>query len=294
MKKTPILLVLAIVLLNGCASVQPEILLTAEMVESPWQTPTSINSSTPEVPPTITSFPTPEKIKPTSTATTVFFVQGPGDIVCPILLYHRIEDLDTENPYVLGVEDFRKEMELLNERGYNTITVTQLVKAINFGEKLPERPVIISFDDGDISVFNNAFPIMKKLNFIGVGYLVGNYVGASGYMDAEQIQKLAKRGWEFGSHTQSHIDLSECKWCEYQVIQSKHNLEEMLGIRIETFAYPYGIITPKSLETVRNNYRGAMGLGVLTLQGPYNLFNLWRRPIDNGTTIEMFESYLPW
>ena len=218
---------------------------------------------------------------------------GPGDIICPILLYHRIDNLNTTNPYVIGIEDFRQHMQYLHDQGYHTISITQLAEAINFGADLPEKPIVLSFDDGDLSVFNNAYPIMKELGFTGVAYLVGNYVGADGYMNVDQIQTLAKHGWEMGSHTQGHADLSQCNKCAREIVDSKYYLAKKLDLEIESFAYPFGIKTDSAIAMVGQNYKAGVGLGVFTQQGPYNLYYLWRRPVDNGTTMEMFISFLP-
>lgn len=296
MKRSFPFLVIALVLLSGCGALLPSNRATGRATPPLAQTATNAPSPTASPLATQTPPPTPTSIPPTvaPTATTVLIMQGPGDILCPILLYHRVDDLEKTNPYVMPVEDFKDQMELLHQRGYNTITVTQLIKAINFGAPLPERPVVISFDDGDISVYKNAFPIMKELGFVGVGYLVGNYLDVDGYLSVAQVQKLARHGWEFGSHTQSHMDLGQCEGCEYQIVQSRQNLEKALGIKIESFAYPYGNTTTSAVNTVSRTYRGAVGISVLTVQRPSNLFFLWRRPIDHPTSIETFASYLPW
>ena len=254
------------------------------------------------LPPTYTPMPTatftptptltPTPLPPTATPTPVLVHVGPGDLICPIVLYHRIADMNTTNPYVLGIEDFRQQMEYLHQQGYQTITISQLVEALNFGADLPEKPIVITFDDGDITVIQNAFPIMQQYGFTGVAYLVGNYLNADGYMSTEQIQTLAKNGWQMGSHTQGHVDLSTCSGCKNEIIYSKDFLQKKLGLEIETFAYPFGVKTDHAVQVVSETYKSAVGLGVFVQQGPYNLYYLWRRPIDNGTTLDMFKSFL--
>ena len=246
--------------------------------------------------PTATFTPTPEPtatpVPPTATPTQVLVHTGPGDLYCPIILYHRIENMNTTNPYVFGIEDFRQQMQYLHDQGYQTITISQLTEAINFGADLPQKPIVITFDDGDVSVIKNAFPIMQDLGFKGVAFLVGNYVNADGYMNVDQISTLAKAGWEMGSHTQGHTDLSTCSGCTREIVNSKDYLEKKLGVPINSFAYPFGIKTDHAVKLVSETYKSAVGLGVFTKQGPYNIYYLWRRPIDNGTTMDMFISFL--
>ncbi len=259
-------------------------------------TATSFATVPPEVtatfPVTATSFAT---ITPVVTMPTAVFVkQGPGKIICPILLYHHIAISKTNNIYYVPPLEFRAQMQALKQWGYTSISPTLLAKAINFGAKLPERPVVISFDDGDLSVYTDAFPIMQEFGFTGVNYIVVNYIGMEGFMSVDQLKELAAAGWETGSHSMTHSDLTQNRRVEWEVVQSRHSLEELLGVKVETFAYPYGIKTVVSLGLVKDNYRAAMGLGSLVRQEPGNLFYLWRRPVDPGWDLHTFGSFLPW
>jgi peptidoglycan/xylan/chitin deacetylase (PgdA/CDA1 family) len=297
--KRAILLLLILFLLNACSAaalpvqvggkinpvlLQPAVATAQKITPKPSSTP--IPTATPtQIAPTQTPLPAP---------TLVLAKQGPGRIICPILLYHHIAIPDHQSPYYVTPQEFRDQMQALKNWGYASITVTQLIKAINFGDDLPTRPVIITFDDGDASVFSQAFPVMQEFGFIGVNYLVVNYVGADGYMSVDQLKTLAASGWETGSHSMTHADLTLSKRVEWEVVQSRHSLEEKLGVPIETFAYPFGKKTAESLKFATENYRGAMGLGASLGQEPNNLFYLWRRPVMLGWDLQTFGSYLPW
>jgi peptidoglycan/xylan/chitin deacetylase (PgdA/CDA1 family) len=221
-------------------------------------------------------------------------MQGPGEIICPILLYHRIAPPSYNDPYYVTPEEFRAQMQALKDWGYTTITATQLVNAINVGSMLPQRPVVISFDDGDNSVFSQAFPIMREFGFVGVNYLVSKYIGAEGYMSIEQINELGVAGWEIGSHSISHADLTTLEHPEWEIIQSQERLAKMFDWPINTFAYPFGKETYDIRIMVSRNYIAGMGLGVTVKQRPGILYYLSRRPVPLHTTIETFGTYLPW
>lgn len=285
-------LLILLFMLAGCGPGQGNVIALFMATPTPTNVPATA-TPIPSATPTFTPEPTATPVPPSATPTPVRVRTGPGEIICPILLYHRVDDLATSNPYVIGIQDFRQQMQYLHDNGYQTITVSELVAAINFGADLPEKPVVITFDDGDLSVYKNAYPIMVEYGFTGVAYLVGNYIGTSGYMDVDQLKALAKSGWEMGSHTQGHADLSNCRFCDQEIVYSKAYLAEKLGVEINTFAFPFGIKTKKAMETVIANYKGAVGLGVFLNQGGYNLYYLWRRPIDNGTDMGTFISYLP-
>ncbi|MDX9991960.1 MAG: polysaccharide deacetylase family protein [Anaerolineales bacterium] len=250
---------------------------------SPAPSATPSPTLTPTATPTITPSPTP-----------VLLFQGPGEVVCPILLYHRIDIPPFPNEYYVRPDNFRAQMEALRAWGYTPIPISLLVKAIKEGAFLPARPVVISFDDGDISVFTNAFPIMQEFGFTGINYLVGNRLKADGYMNAEQVQSLAAAGWEVGSHSMSHTDLTQTSFLWDEIVDSRTRLERELGLPVETFAYPFGVENDSAMRTVSTNYVAAVGLGAFLSQRPSNLYYLWRRPVDYGCDLETFGKYLPW
>jgi len=288
-------------LLSGCSA--PGVLaLFATPTPTPTITPTATQTFTPSPTPTETLTPSPSATpKPTVTPTPVLSFQGPGKVICPILLYHHIKvvpapvPVAAEGTYV-SPENFRAQMKAIKDWGYTPIPISLLIKAINFGAMLPDRPVVITFDDGDSTVYTVAFPIMKEYGFVGVNYIVGTYMGAEGFMNADQLKETIAAGWEVGSHTMTHANLTESPNVDWEIAQSKANLEAALGVKVETFSFPFGngYDTEDIMNKVRANYGGAVGLGVFTEQGPNNLYYLWRRATEYSWDIATFGSFLPW
>ncbi len=240
---------------------------------------------------------------PIITPTPWLIKQGPGKVVCPILLYHRIaipkggdaaKPGGIMSPYYVTPVEFRAQIQALKEWGYVTIPVFELVDAIKHGTKLPARPIIISFDDGDASVYSQAFPVMREYGFTGINYLVKNYIGAEGYLSVAQIKELSAAGWEVGSHSMTHSDLTTSSHLEFEIIKSKDVLEKMLDVKVQSFAYPFGMINAELRETVAQHYLAAMGLGVYVTQRPVDIHYLWRRPVEMGWDVQTFGSFLPW
>ena len=287
-------------LLTGCSA--PNVMaLFATQTPTPTNTPTVTATFTPLPTATLTPRPT-HTPRPTATATPQLTMQGPGKIICPILLYHHIKAVDlvpipevAQETYITP-ENFRAQMQALKDWGYTAIPITLLVKAINFGAPLPDRPVVITFDDGDISVYNTAFPIMKEFGFVGVNYIVGNRLSADGFINTAQLKETIAAGWEVGSHSMTHTDLTLSPNLDWEIHQSKADLETALGVKITTFAFPFGVgyDWDNIMNMVRGNYSAAVGLGVYTEQGPGNLFYLWRRPARYDWDIATFGSFLPW
>lgn len=218
-------------------------------------------------------------------------------MVVPILLYHHIgSSLQGDTVYYVSPEAFDRQMNLLYQWGYKTISVDLLSRAINEGAQLPPKPVILTFDDGSETTYTAALPILQRYGFTGVAYIVLNYVGVPRYMTVEQIRGLYAAGWEIGSHGLSHIDLTASpRKQEAEVSESRKRLEKLLGVPVTSFAYPFGVYDDDSLHYVHlSGYLAAMGLGRESLQGQRNLFYLYRQPVTGTADLEAFARLLPW
>lgn len=232
---------------------------------------------------------------PIPTATWIH--QGPDAVVVPILLYHRIDISPTNSRYYVSPDRFEKEMKLLHDWGYETITLDMLVRSINEGADLPPHPIIITFDDGHINVYTTAFPIMRKYGFTGVMYIIGTYMGTADYMDADQIKEMAAADWEVGSHSMRHLDMMTLDSSEqkYEIFQSRKLLEKKLGIPILSFAYPFGIYNFDIVDmTHAAGYTTGMGLGYSSDQDAGNILALQRRDVRGTYDVKQFAFFLPW
>jgi len=187
-------------------------------------------------------------------------------------------------------------MYLLHEWGYQTISIEMMIAAIQGGGLLPQRPIILTFDDGSESVYTTAWPITQKYGYTGTVYLVNNYVGAAHYLNIEEIQELYTAGWEVGSHSITHTDLTiETADQEKEIIESRLRLQRQLNVPVLTFAYPFGAYNEDSVYFVQYaGYIGAVGLGPKITQGNKNLYYLYRRGIEGNYDIRTFASFLPW
>ncbi len=253
--------------------------------------------------PTITPTPLPATATPTitptplPTATPTWQPHPKGEYVyAPILLYHHILDGDTLNRYNVSTDMFNAQMQALQMWGYTSITISQLADVIRNGGELPEKPVLITFDDGDIDVYQNAYPIMERYGMVGTFYIVANRIGSDQFVNADQIKQMHASGWEIGSHGYSHRDMSaDHDAIEAEGYKAKKLLEEKLGIPINSFAYPYGgWDATVAGYTAGYGYSSGAGLGNSYIHDPSTLYYLSRREVWGTADMNVFSNLLPW
>jgi peptidoglycan/xylan/chitin deacetylase (PgdA/CDA1 family) len=216
----------------------------------------------------------------------------------PILLYHHIGLPDKPNPYYVSPEAFRLQMESLDAWGYTPITMALFAEVLVGGGRLPERPVVITFDDGFRDVYQNAFPVMQALGFPGVFYLISSQVDSGPHVRVAELEELAAAGWEFGNHSASHRSLIEgysAKLVQAEIVQSRLDLEELLGVPIRTFSFPYGLASAalrQQLEEV--GYLAAVGVGATWVHNARSIFFLGRSEVRGDFDLADFAALLPY
>jgi peptidoglycan/xylan/chitin deacetylase (PgdA/CDA1 family) len=288
------LILLTIVLISGCG------ISDSHATPSGLSTETFTLTSLPPTPDPPTETPLPTQTATATVTPTPTWIFQSGAITCPILLYHRIAEPPLPNSiaaqYYTPPVDFQWQMQALKDWGYTTIPISLLVTAIIKGAPLPPRPVVISFDDGYESVYKNAYPTMQAQEFTGVLYLVGNYIGAQDYMDINQIQEMTGNGWEIGSHSMTHPDLrTDHDQITFEGGQSKGLLSSEIGVKVQTFAYPFGGSDSFVFNKIAEyGYIAAVGLGTQFIHGTDTLYYLSRIEIQNGTDLTAFAALLPW
>lgn len=185
----------------------------------------------------------------------------------PILMYHVIgDDNGPMQELFVSPAVFRQQMEYLEEQGYHTITLKQLYQHWTQGQPLPPNPIVLTFDDGYRSVYEHAYPIMQQHGFVGVLFIYVNKFNYANSMTVEQLKELLEQGYELGSHTVSHLDLTRLsrEKLAYEVAESKKKLEEMFGEEIVSFCYPAGRYNQQVVEQVQ---QAGYGIAVTTEYG---------------------------
>lgn len=188
------------------------------------------------------------------------YFKGEKNLRIPILLYHEITEEAPERSMAYmhtTKENFEKQIAGLLEYGYTVISYNDLI-AYNNGEKaLPEKVVLIDFDDGYVGNYLYAFNIIKKYNVPISIYVVDDLVGTPGYFNWEQAKEMSDSGLvSINTHGKTHIFYNkESKETLVNHIEYAHSvIEKNLGKSVtKVFTYPYGAYTDEELDALKQS-----------------------------------------
>jgi peptidoglycan/xylan/chitin deacetylase (PgdA/CDA1 family) len=177
----------------------------------------------------------------------------------PILEYHVLGPPDPEAPYpglYVTRRDFHRQMDWLDEHGYQAVTLEAVERAWYQGGELPARPVVLTFDDGYRPDFTYALPELRRHGWPGVIDLKAE--GSDLY--TSNVQALLRAGWELAAHTIHHLDLTELDAARLreEVAGSRRMLQREYGAPVRNFCYPSGRFDAAVVAAVRAaGYTGA-------------------------------------
>jgi len=204
----------------------------------------------------------------------------------PVLLYHHVSPhgFNTVSPGL-----FEKHISSLKQTGYTGITFRQILN----GDALPEKPVVITFDDGYDAVFHHALPILEKYGFKAVVFMLSGYIGKKNtwdlslepsdirHLSREELMELSCREWEVAAHALTHRVLTEMQMqkARYEIEKSGRILEDLLQVPTLGFAYPFGRYNESIKACVKESgYRYACG-ALKRHQLPASVYELVRIPV---------------
>lgn len=177
----------------------------------------------------------------------------------PILAYHMIND--GTSAYSVSPELFEAHLNYLKEEGYTAISLLEFAKAKKGKFVLPDKPVVITFDDGYEDNYTTALPLLEKYGMKGSVFMVVNDIGRTGYLSLDQLKEMERRGIEIGSHTANHLPLPSLAADKKQEeIAISKLLLEWKGLKTVFFlAYPNGKYDDESRKILKESeYLGAL------------------------------------
>jgi peptidoglycan/xylan/chitin deacetylase (PgdA/CDA1 family) len=182
----------------------------------------------------------------------------------PIFNYHGLaESAPRETsldawPYWLSPTEFRSQLAHIREVGSEVILMDDLKdRSVAPASKL--RSVVLTFDDGLVSDYEIAFPLLVEFRQRAVFFLNTVTIGKAGYLEWPQIAEMQRNGMSFQSHSHSHVDLTVLPnlALDAELTESKQRLEERLGSRVDFLAAPHGVLDRRVVHrALAIGYRG--------------------------------------
>lgn len=229
-----------------------------------------------------------------------------GDVIVPILMYHEVKPYKTRKDVITPYE-IESDLKYLKANNYTAITMTDLINYVNGGKKLPEKPVILTFDDGYLNNYIYVYPLLKKYNTKIVLSIIGKNTDDFtripddnldySHVTWDQIRQMTDSGLvEIQNHTYNMHKITRTRYgCSRNPGESLSHYETALtddieklqdeimdntGSKPNTFVYPYGKVSSESCPIIRKlGFKASLtcsyGVNIIT-KDPEKLFELKR------------------
>ncbi|TYP88918.1 polysaccharide deacetylase family protein [Blastococcus xanthinilyticus] len=219
--------------------------------------PPAPDPAPPAAPPSSSAPPTPATAQEVLARSTV-----------PVLCFHqlrepRADDSAYARTIITPPPVFRAQLQALRDGGRTAIGVPDLLDHLQFGAPLPDRPVLLTFDDGSATHHSVALPVLREFGWPGAFFPMTVVLGKTDWLSADQLRELDAAGMTIGAHSWDHqrVDqLTGDAWA-VQLDQPRAELAGILGHPVDVMAYPHGMWSPEALPRVEAaGYRAAFQL----------------------------------
>ncbi len=171
----------------------------------------------------------------------------------PVLMYHSVANTNN-NPVIIPPAKLDEEMKYLKDNGYYTITMADLYAYFTNNTPIPQKSVVLTFDDGYKDNYTTMLPILKKYDFRATIFVITAYIdNLPGYLTSAQLKNLQDYGMDIESHTVNHKPLKELSKVQQlqELTDSKAFLEKLLNKKINYIAYPDGSYNKDTIECAK-------------------------------------------
>jgi peptidoglycan/xylan/chitin deacetylase (PgdA/CDA1 family) len=219
----------------------------------------------------------------------------------PILLYHYVENVTDQKDTIrkslnIPPSVFEAQVVTLLTNGYKPILLDDVTNYFSGNQVLPDKPVVLTFDDGYRDFYTDVLPILRKYHVPATLYMVSGFRDTTkNYLTTQQLLEISRSGLvEIGAHTVHHpkLTLLPISEAEAEIVKSKQELEQLLSRPVLHFAYPYGAYSPELVNFVnmQSGFLTAATVDKGTVQSYASRFILKRiRPGQNTGVVFLQE-----
>jgi peptidoglycan/xylan/chitin deacetylase (PgdA/CDA1 family) len=220
----------------------------------------------------------------------------------PVLSYYGLSE-NKPSQIAITRDDFKAQMKYLKDNGYHVITLDQLLGFLDYREQIPEKSVAITFDDGWVSTYDIAFPILKEYGFPATIFIYTDFVGGGKALSWKHIKELSEAGFDIQCQTKTHRNLAVLKnresfkqyfnSLEMEIKYPKKLIEKKLNKKCNCLAYPYGETSNLVIALLKKHgYRAAFTIDNKSNPFFTDKYKISRSAIYGKYDIEKFKDKL--
>ena len=183
----------------------------------------------------------------------------------PVLYYHSVRE-SADNEVTITPEMLKTQLKYIKDEGYVTLTLSELKAYLLNNSPIPNKSIVITFDDGYMDNYYNAFPILKDFNMVATIFCITSKLDGSYYLSKDAINEMSNYGIDIQSHTVNHPKLDKMTYDEQltELKESKKTLESITGKKVDSIAYPFGDFNDDSIKAAKD---AGYTLGFTTKRG---------------------------
>jgi peptidoglycan/xylan/chitin deacetylase (PgdA/CDA1 family) len=208
-----------------------------------------------------------------------------------VLTYHRF-GRSKRDPFCVTVGEFEQQMAYL-ARARRAVSLDGLLDHLDGRRSLPDGSVLVTIDDGDASVFDLAWPVLRSHGIPAVVFPIVGSIETPGFLGWRQVERLHAEGVEIGSHSLTHRSMARISRLDalHEMTESRRLLASRLGAEVRSFAFPFGTRRDYDDATAEALWKAGYRCGFTSQHGavvPGERYRLPRVKVEGGDPSWLF------
>jgi len=222
----------------------------------------------------------------------------PAEALVPILMYHYVSELPADadayrRDLSVSPEMFEAHLRYLDEAGYHPVTLTDVYLYLTEGYPLPEKPIVLTFDDGYRDAYEVVFPKLLEYGFPGTFFVLATpaHYESEAYLTWAQMEEMSDAGMALEAHGRDHVDLRNrsYEYLVYQILGIKEAVEYHTGRSPRFFCYPSGQRDASVIKVLKSSgYWAAVTTEWGNTHTLEDAFEMPRVRVHGGESLESF------
>lgn len=176
----------------------------------------------------------------------------------PVIMYHSVSDNAASSqfaPLRITNQNFDSQMKYLKDNNFTTLTMDEINDFLTNNKPIPQKSIVLTFDDGYEDNYTNVYPVLKKYGFKATIFVVADAIDKeSNYLTSPQLKELQQNGIDIESGTDENVRISNLPSASQleSLKDSKSKLEALLNKKVNYVSYPFGSYNADTLLDAKN------------------------------------------